>query len=66
MMIRKKFLLGIPTDTLLSKENQFKLNGPSKIFNLIWCSPSVDGNKISSIVETDEETYEKIIEAALY
>ena len=37
------------------------LNSSSKISDVF--SP-VDGNKISSIIETDEDTYEKIIEAA--
>ena len=38
------------------------LNSSGKISGVF--SP-VDGNKISSIIETDEDTYEKIIEAAL-
>ena len=37
------------------------LNSSGKISGVF--SP-VDGNKISSIIETDEDTYEKIIEAA--
>ena len=37
------------------------LNSSGKISDVF--SP-VDGNKISSIIETDEDTYEKIIEAA--
>ena len=54
-------ILGLKDTNQGSSTGYNFLNSSGKITDVF--SP-VDGNKISSIVETDEDTYEKIIEAA--
>ena len=63
MVDKSKLLssLGLKDINQGSSTGYKSLNSSGKISDVF--SP-VDGNKISSIIETDEDTYEKIIEAA--